>query len=198
MRPTIKSGLLTGLLMGATLGVSLPALAQGAPDPRGPGGWPQINLKSFDTDGDGNVSLAEIQNQRKAEAAALDANGDGKLSAEEMVNDQINRMRPAIEARVQARIKALDVDGDGLLSAAELAMAPMPDRMFERIDADGDGTITGGEMQAAHEKMMQRMQDHGPMKDDQGPRSDRHGRDQDPHDGPAGKPGDRPAPDAAN
>jgi Ca2+-binding EF-hand superfamily protein len=162
MMTRFKSTLLAGLLAGAALS-GLPALAQEAGSPPAP--WPRFDMKQMDTDGDGKVTLEEIQAKRKAEVTALDANNDGKISAEELVNAEMARIRPGVEARVAARIKALDVDGDGMLSAAELATPPGGARMFERMDRDGDGAISPEEMEAMHQKMM-----------DMGPRGDRMGK----------------------
>jgi Ca2+-binding EF-hand superfamily protein len=41
-------------------------------------------VKRFDTDGDGVISLAEVEARRKARFAEVDANSDGKLTAEEL------------------------------------------------------------------------------------------------------------------
>lgn len=188
-----KSTLLAGLLAGVALSAA-PVLAQDAPPPAG--NFPRFDLKQFDTDGDGKVSLAEIQQQRKAEADALDANHDGKLSFDELVAGELREVQPRIEARVKARIEALDTDGDGMLSAAELATPPMGMRMFERLDADNDGTVTEEEMKAAHDRMQERMGDRpGPRMDkreDRGSHGDRPG-DRRPQPPKPPVPGDAPA-----
>ncbi|MEH6664981.1 MAG: EF-hand domain-containing protein [Brevundimonas sp.] len=75
-------------------------------------------------DPDARVSQAEFVEQRVARLTAMDANGDGLVSREEM------------QARRQAR------------------MGEMQDRMFERMDADGDGSVTRAEFDAAHERRM--------------------------------------------
>ena len=47
-------------------------------------GWRAARfLRIFDTDGNGNVSLAEIQAEQKRIAGAADVNGDGVLSVDE-------------------------------------------------------------------------------------------------------------------
>ncbi|MFT3689074.1 EF-hand domain-containing protein [Paenirhodobacter sp.] len=141
-----KGILLAGVLIGA------PALAQD---------FPHFDLKQFDADGDGKVSLEEITQKRKAEAEALDADKDGKLSYDELVAGGLRDVRPRIEARVKARIAAQDTDGDGLLSAAELAVPPKGVRMFNRLDADSDGVLTGDEIKAARDRKHQDRPHHG-------------------------------------
>lgn len=116
--------------------------------------WPRFDLKNFDTDGDGKVTLAEIQGKRAAEAKSLDADGDGKISADELINADLARARTFIEARVKARIAAQDTDGDGLLSAAELAAPVAPVGLFERLDTDNDGALSEAELAAVQNRMM--------------------------------------------
>lgn len=115
----------------------------------------------FDTDGDGTVTKEEIAAKRAADAVALDANGDGKLSAEELVAADLRRMQQRVEERVKARIAAQDIDGDGMLSAAELAMPDMPAMMFQRLDANGDGALDKDELAAAKARKQGRMAERG-------------------------------------
>lgn len=72
-----------------------------------------------DADGDGRVSRAEFVDARIARLTAIDANGDGVVSAEER--------RSAIDTRrnqrASARFEALDKNGDGQISREEF-MAP--------------------------------------------------------------------------
>lgn len=178
MKPSMKTKLIAGLMAGVTALAAVPVLAQaqngsgpmmgqgqmmGQMQGQGPVGqmapmmgddWPRFDLKNFDADGDGAVTLAEIQGKRAAEAKSLDADGDGKLSAEELVNADLARAKTFIEARVNARIAAQDTDGDGLLSAAELATPRAPVGLFERLDANNDGALSADELAAAHNRMM--------------------------------------------
>jgi len=216
MKPMFKTTILAGLLAGVALAAAVPVMAQQSPVPQaqvqdgtgpvgqgpmGPGNangpmmgnggpmgngpmmagdgpqggaWPKIDLKQFDANGDGKISLEEIQSGRKAEAAALDANGDGKLSADELVAGEMRQIQARVEARVKARIEALDTDGDGMLSAAELAMPPAPSKMFERLDANNDGVLSEDELAAARPRMQPGMMQQGPGR--MGPQGERMGR----------------------
>src|SRR5438128_7853319 len=65
-------------------GFSYPVNAQ-APPRRGPGGGRPMNplIRALDTDGDGEISAAEIEKAVTA-LKALDSNNDGKLADDEL------------------------------------------------------------------------------------------------------------------
>lgn len=73
-----------------------------------------------DADGDGRVSRAEFVEQRTARLTAADANRDGTVTAEEM--------RAAMQAhraeRVAARFDRLDADKNGQISRDEFSARP--------------------------------------------------------------------------
>lgn len=96
----------------------------------------------LDADGDGKVTQQEMLAHRAERFAAADGNGDGKLSVEEMANARAEQRK----MRFGRMIAKLDKDGDGLLSAEE--MPDRPDRMM-RLDTDGDGAVSLEEMKAA-------------------------------------------------
>jgi Ca2+-binding EF-hand superfamily protein len=89
----------------------------------------------LDTNGDGKVSAEEIVNEEKRLFAAADVNGDGKLSTEEFRR----RGRWFVGLGTTSFFDMLDADGDGNVSAAELT-GPS-ERWFKRHDADKNGTI---------------------------------------------------------
>lgn len=82
-------------------------------------------------DQNARISQTEFVEQRTARLVAMDADGDGVVSAEEM------------RAHRQAR------------------GAEMRGRMFERMDADGDGVVTRAEYDAAHEQRRTRSAERG-------------------------------------
>lgn len=181
MQSSFKTTMIAVLLGGVALTAALPALAQETPPPApdamaapdagpmaGPMGGPmgRFDLKTFDRDGDGKVTLAEVQASRADKAKATDADGDGKLSADELIAADLARAKANIEARVKDRIATQDADGDGKLSAAELLLPPAPDRIFARFDADKDGAVTQAELDQGRAAMQARMQDR---RGDRGP-----------------------------
>lgn len=95
----------------AALAVSGAAMAQ-----------PQDSQRGARMDPNATVSQAEFVDRRVARLAAMDANGDGVVSRDEM--------------RAHRQARAADMRG----------------RMFERMDADSDGALTRAEYDAAHEQ----------------------------------------------
>lgn len=143
------------------------AFAQNGPRhdrPEGPP--PMMAFEEMDTDGNGSITVEEMQARRAERVEGVDTNNDGKLSAEELAQVDIARETARATARAESKVARMDADGDGLLSAAELATPPEgPDaRMFARIDTDGDGAISREEADAAMKAMHDRHErpDHRP------------------------------------
>jgi len=138
------------ILLGSTLALTLIGLGAGAVMAQGGHrGGPQLpSFEQLDTDGDGMLTQAEMQNSAQAKFNENDTNGDGMLSVEELTA-AADRER---DRRVERLLERKDTNGDGMLSLEE--MAPQNgDRLFERADTDGDGTISLEEWEAAKEKM---------------------------------------------
>ena len=152
---------LTGALILALGAASLPALAQQGPGdgPRTPRG-PMFQFEDVDADGDGKITQEEMAAQAAARFAAADANGDGQLSAEEMQAQMQAQRAERMKQNAERMIARRDTNKDGMLSAEE--MAPRnSDRMFARLDADKDGAISKQEMEQARERFQKRDGDHG-------------------------------------
>lgn len=137
------------------------------------------NFDAIDANKDGNISQAELQAARGTFARGgqgrgwqrWDANGDGRLSREEVANaPRLSQEFDAIDTNsdgmltieeLQAAHGARgpggagrgfarwDADGDGKLSRAEVANAPRLSQEFDAIDANKDGFLTLDELQAA-------------------------------------------------
>ena len=147
MKNTIlRAALLAGVVMSAGA-----AQAQGHRD--------RPDFATLDANGDGVVTMAELQAQGDARFAARDTNGDGALSAAEL---QAAGAEHAAE-RAARMLERLDANGDGLLQQSEL-QARGGDRMaqmFDRADANDDGAISEAEFAAAKERRREGGRRHG-------------------------------------
>lgn len=108
---------------------------------------PKMQFEEIDTDGNGEISQAEMQAQKAARFSAADTNGDGKLSPEEMQARAQSRMAK----RMEKMIERLDTDGDGALSESELSQRGNRGDMFARLDSDESGGISKEEFEKARE-----------------------------------------------
>lgn len=110
------------------------------------GGPQRVSFETLDTDGDGKLTQAEMEVQKKARFTATDTNGDGMLSAEEMLAQGKaragERMAKRMEQRIGKMIERRDTNGDGMLSISEMEATAKGDQLFKRLDANGDGAIT--------------------------------------------------------
>jgi hypothetical protein len=129
--------------------------------------------RASQADPNSRVSQAEFVQARTARIAAMDANGDGVVSAEEM---QAARQARMVEGRERA-FGRLDADGDGAISRAEWAQAGEargeqraegrrghrggrmmrggghgPRGAMMRLDRDGDGVTVAEVQQRAAEQ----------------------------------------------
>jgi Ca2+-binding EF-hand superfamily protein len=109
--------------------IAAPALA--GPRGGGPGkaGMMKERMAALDTDGDGEVSEAEIKAHKAAMFVAIDTNSDGQLSEAELSAHHDAK-------RAQRKAKFEDRRGDRV------------DNMFERFDTNKDGSITRDEVAA--------------------------------------------------
>ena len=148
--------------LAAISGFSIQVNAQ-PPQQGGPGGGRPMNplIRALDTDGDGEISAAEIEKAVTA-LKALDRNNDGKLADDELrgpggpgggpggrggpsgqPGEGAGGRAPSAEETV-ARYLSLDANKDGKLTKDEV-----PERMqgfITRADADNDGIVTKEEL----------------------------------------------------
>lgn len=112
----------------------------------------QISFEALDTNGDGQVTKEEMEARAAARFVDADTNGDGLLSKEELVA----RAEAGTADRVDRMLQRFDKNDDGQLSQDELPQRRGTGRMFSRVDADGDGSISKEEFETAQSEMKDR------------------------------------------
>jgi Ca2+-binding EF-hand superfamily protein len=111
----------------------------------------------MDANKDGKISAEEHAAGAKAMFEKMDSNKDGKVTAAEMTAAHKAMMGHAAKKSEMSsadKIKAVDANGDGVLTAEEHAAASAS--MFEKMDADKDGFLSKEEMAAGHASMMKK------------------------------------------
>lgn len=112
-------------------------------------------IQSLDIDGDGMITLAEVEQGAPHLAerfSDLDTNNDGVLS-----NEEISAGRPMRGVRsIDADFAAADANSDGKLSRSEAKEMPIVSDFFNEMDTSSDGYVTMEEIHA-HAKS------HGPV-----------------------------------
>ncbi len=156
---------------GQEMGMGHDGMMGMGPDGMGPGMGGRMgpgmgmSFALLDTNGDGQVTVEEIEARQAARFAAADADGNGGLSAEEMVAMAETQRLEMLTDAMTERLARIDDNGDGQVQAEEMtARMPNPVMMFDVMDADNDGAITQAEFDAAREQM-----------DDRGPRGEHRG-----------------------
>ena len=104
-------------------------------------------FNSFDGNGDGAVTQAEIDEFRTARLARFDTDGDGSLNLKEYEALWLDAAREHMVDRFQN----LDADGDGIVTQAEFSK-PFSG-MVKFMDRNGDGALSRDDM-GRHGKWM--------------------------------------------
>ena len=118
----------------------------------------EAEIALMDADHDGRLSAEEHATGAKAMFAKMDADHDGKVTTAEM--DAARKSMPTSRSEspnkmtAADKIKVVDSNGDGILSAEEHEAGSK--RMFEKMDKDRDGTLTAAEISAGHKTMMKK------------------------------------------
>lgn len=147
--------------------LSIPALAQNADTE-------PSRFERADTNGDGVLTLAEVQSSARSVFSETDSNFDGYISA-----DERNAARQSkVNEKAGEAFDQRDTNGDGFLSRDEALSAlndhrdrterteradrshsdrdKIRERIKEKVDTNGDGTIDDAEKQAAREALRSR------------------------------------------
>lgn len=118
-----------------------------APAPRPTAGHGKRSfLATYDTDGDGHVTLPEFMAEREKGYTRRDADGDGTVHEEEYVSEYEARLEQELKEQHDRQIKqayvrfgVLDADKDKEISLAEFNASGS--RMFSELDTNGDGIV---------------------------------------------------------
>lgn len=106
---------------------------------------------------------AEYQARQKRQFAAIDANGDGIVTRDELSAQLAARLSgPPPAPMLDAIFRRIDTDGDGKATAAEADAASLAN--FDRWDTDHDGLLSSAERRAGQISMMQGMRPPRPPK----------------------------------
>ncbi len=118
------------------------------------GHGPRATFEELDQNNDGQITQAEMDAHAAARFAAADTNGDGSLSAEELMARSKEGAEDRMTKRVNRMVEHLDTDGNGLISADELSArkAKHGGNRLQRMDADNSGGISKEEFETAVEK----------------------------------------------
>lgn len=144
---------IAGVIAAAT---SLTAVAAWAQGPGSERHGERMSFQELDTDGNGEISQAEMEQRGAAKFAAADTDGDGMLSEAEIITSAQKRA----EERAAMMITEFDANGDGALSMDEMPKPRKFGRMFDRVDKDKSGGISEEEFAAAQEKMQRHSKKH--------------------------------------
>lgn len=97
-----------------------------------------------DSNKDGSVDKAEAQAMHEKRFDRMDANHDGKLSADEVKAGK--HSHSAMHNKGSMGFKKADKDNDGTLDREEAKMLPHVSKSFDAIDVDKDGTVDRDEV----------------------------------------------------
>lgn len=136
--------LIAAIAAGLTL-VALDASADGRGGPR-----EKPAFATLDADGNGTITLEELENAGASHFAGMDTDGNGGLSAEELAAAQAAQMAD----RAARMIERMDENEDGELQADEMKSHGRGDNvehMFDHMDENEDGAISQEEYDAVGE-----------------------------------------------
>lgn len=120
-------------------------------------------IQRLDGNKDQKVSLAEFQAHVATNFKTFDANGDGQISADEMKAKR-EAFREARKAWREAKDKSGTERETALAKLKEVHPAMLPGlrpKAFKRVDTDGNGSLSTSEVSSAAEAMFKRRDKNG-------------------------------------
>jgi Ca2+-binding EF-hand superfamily protein len=119
-------------------------------------------LQAFDTNQDGTITQAEVDQFRQSQITEFDGNGDGTLSLEEYQALWLDAMRERMVDAFQEH----DDDGNGQVTAEEFNERYVG--LVERFDRNGDGQLSAEDRRGGR-RTMQRPDGDSPQPGDAAP-----------------------------
>jgi Ca2+-binding EF-hand superfamily protein len=112
------------------------------------------DFATLDANGDGQITMEELEAQGEQRFTDADTDGNGALSEAELLAKASERSEGRAAEMVARMLERLDENEDGEIQQSELPErdGDRTDRRFERADADEDGTISEDEFEAAGER----------------------------------------------
>ncbi len=112
---------------------------------------PHHSFEELDANGDGKVTREEMETHMQARFEGADTNGDGSLSRDELLARVKEDQAKRADKYVSHMIERHDANGDGALTMEEMRSRKHGKR-FDKMDADGDGAISKAEFEAMRGK----------------------------------------------
>ena len=125
----------------------------------------KMPFEEIDADADGKITAEEMKAHADARFADADADKDGLVDAAELQAHMLAQAAARMQERSARMIEMMDADKDGKLSAAEMQSGPRDGdrfaRMLSRLDKDEDGAISREEIEEARERRADGRGGHG-------------------------------------
>ena len=118
---------------------------------------PDAEFMTMDANNDGKVSADEHATASKKMFDTMDASRNHKVTAAEMdaAHQRVTGKKATrTDLSSAEKIKVIDLDGDGVLTSQEHAAGSRA--MFEKMDTDKDGFLTKDELAAGHASMLKK------------------------------------------
>lgn len=135
-----------------------------------------LNFDEIDANGDGKITADEMQAYADLRFDGADTNGDGYVDAAELQAHILAQTTARLEERSTRMIARLDKDGDGKLSAEEMRAGPRGHRgegdRFERMLARFDTDGDGAISREEMDAARAAWSERGPRKERSAPKAD--------------------------